>query len=98
MKEKSYINVHSIVKFDQIIIKVADNGKEITESNLDIIFEPGYTTKYDPNTGLVSTGLGLAHVKMLTDYLSGTITINHLKTGGKEFVLTFPADEIVSGG
>ncbi len=98
INEKSYINVSSEMSWNQIILKVEDNGKDIPENCIDLIFEPGYTTKYDPNTGLVSTGLGLTHVKMLTEYLSGSITVSLVKPGGKEFVLTFPSKEIVSGG
>lgn len=98
INEKSYISVLSEMHWDKIIIKVADNGKDIPEMSKDLIFEPGYTTKYDPNTGLISTGLGLTHVKMLTEHLSGSITVNSMKSGGKEFVLTFPAKELVSEG
>lgn len=98
INENPYVSVHSEMHGDNIIIKVADNGKEIISSNKALIFEPGYTTKYDPSTGLVSTGLGLTHVKMLTEYLSGSIEVNSLKQGGKEFILTFPAKEIISEG
>lgn len=95
--DNSYINISSEIKNDKVIFKVADNGKEIADDAKELIFEPGYTSKYDPNTGLISTGLGLAHVKMLTEHLSGTISINSIKKGEKEFVLTFPSEIIISG-
>jgi two-component system sensor histidine kinase YcbA len=79
------------------VFRIIDNGKEISDDIKELIFEPGYTSKYDPNTGLISTGLGLAHVKMLTEHLNGTISINSPRKGEKEFMLAFPTDELISG-
>lgn len=82
---------------DKVIFRVVDNGKEIPEEAKELIFEPGYTSKYDPNTGLVSTGLGLAHVKMLTEYLNGFIRVSSQGSEEKEFILTFSKKDIISG-
>ncbi|SHJ10462.1 ATP-binding protein [Lutispora thermophila] len=92
--DNSYINVISELDNNKVIFRVIDNGKEIPEEAKELIFEPGYTSKYDPNTGLVSTGLGLAHVKMLTEYLNGTINVKLYKRE-KEFTIIFSAEEIL---
>lgn len=96
MDDNSYINVITAIDDYNVVFRVIDNGKEIADNVKELIFEPGYTSKYDPSTGLVSTGLGLAHVKMLTDYLNGVISINSLKKGEKEFVLAFPLKELIN--
>jgi len=94
--DNSYINVISEIDDDKVIFRVQDNGKEISEEAKDLIFEPGYTSKYDPNTGMVSTGLGLTHVKMLTEHLNGTIKISSY-TKEKEFTIVFPTKDILVG-
>lgn len=95
--DNSYITVVSEIHSDKAVFRIMDNGKEIDNNVKELIFEPGYTSKFDPNTGLVSTGLGLAHVKMLTDHLNGIISINFFKKGEKEFILEFPLKELTSG-
>ncbi|WP_372997185.1 sensor histidine kinase [Lutispora sp.] len=95
--DNSYVNVISELDDDKVIFRVVDNGKEIPEEAKELIFEPGYTSKYDPNTGLVSTGLGLAHVKMLTEYLNGFIRVSSQGSEEKEFILTFSKKDIISG-
>lgn len=95
--DNSYVNIISDSYNDTVVLRVIDNGREIPEEVKELIFEPGYTSKYDPNTGMVSTGLGLVHVKMLTEHLNGTITIDSHKNGEKEFKIIFPAEDILIG-
>jgi len=96
--DNCYVNVISELDDDKAIFRVIDNGKEIPEEAKELIFEPGYTSKYDPKTGMVSTGLGLAHVKMLTEHLGGSICVNSLGLEEKEFVLAISKEDIIMGG
>jgi len=98
IEDNCYVNVISELDNDNAIFRVVDNGKMIPEEAKDLIFEPGYTSKYDPNTGMISTGLGLAHVKMLTEHLGGSICVNSLGSVEKEFVLAISKEEIMCGG
>lgn len=93
--DNSYINVICELDDDKVVFRVIDNGKEIPDEAKELIFEPGYTSKFDPKTGMVSTGLGLAHVKMLTEHLNGTININSISKGEKEFTIVFSAEDII---
>ncbi len=86
----SYIRVSSFLQGEYIIFEVCDNGKGILTKDSEIIFEPGFTTKYNPNTGFVSTGLGLTHVKMLVEYLKGEIVLQYTEGVGAKFKLKIP--------
>jgi len=50
-----------------VYIKVEDNGTGITEEDIKVIFEPGFTTKYNKKTGELSSGIGLIHVKNIVE-------------------------------
>jgi len=54
---------------DEIVIRIKDSGKEIPKEELDIIFEPLFTTKQH------GTGLGLASVKTIVESHKGTISV-----------------------
>lgn len=77
------------------ILCVSDNGKGISKEELSIIFEPGYTTKYDEE-GIASTGIGLSHVVALVTKLNGTISVE--STQEKTiFIVKIPTQTIQTG-
>lgn len=57
---------------------VEDNGVGIDTSLLPIIFDVGYTSKFNEQ-GQASTGIGLSHTKTIINNLQGTIAVtsNH---------------------
>ena len=59
-----------------LIIDIINNGKRIKKNDSKIIFEMGYSTKYDIKTGKMSNGIGLTHVKTLVEnYYNGSIEL-----------------------
>lgn len=72
----------------QLIIE--DNGPGIEEDIKPYIFNPGFTTKYDPNSGTQSTGIGLSHVEYIVDNLNGTIQVDSKVDKGTTFIITIP--------
>lgn len=80
---------------DDTVITVCDNGKGIPQSNLSIIFEPGYTTKYNVD-GVAATGIGLSHVAELVNKLNGSITVES-NTQNTMFKITVPTQTIQTG-
>lgn len=58
-----------------LVLIVADNGPGIAPEETELIFAPGYSTKFSEVTGQMSTGLGLSHVKNLTESLGGEIKL-----------------------
>jgi len=64
-------------KEDFILIKVKDTGGGVAPEHLKHIFSPGFSTKFDPETGNINRGIGLTLVKDLIDEkFSGTISVD----------------------
>lgn len=63
-----------------IQICVADDGPGISVKDVDLLFMPGFTTKYDER-GNPSTGIGLSYVKEVIDNLQGHIDISETTQG-----------------
>lgn len=64
------------------VLEVTDNGPGIAKDILDCIFEPGFSTKFDPSTGEMSTGIGLVHVKNIIEtYYGGRIEVRSGREG-----------------
>lgn len=54
--------------------QIQDNGPGIASNKQSLVFEPGYTTKYD-FTGVASNGIGLSHIKEVIEHLNGKIQL-----------------------
>ncbi|MBA1335053.1 MAG: hypothetical protein HPY66_0675 [Firmicutes bacterium] len=92
------IKVKEYTMNNSVVIEVSDNGSGIPEEDLQVIFEPGYSTKYDEKTGTMSTGLGLTHVKSIVEHLDGKITVNSTPGKGTSFTVYIPKIKITGKG
>lgn len=68
----------------QIIIQVRDTGPGINPEKIDRLFQPFFTTRQG------GTGLGLANVRKIIEYHSGTVTGENSPTGGAVFTISLP--------
>ncbi len=67
-------------KFCRIL--VSDNGPGIDKNLIDVIFEPGFSTKYNKQTGDINRGVGLTLVHDLTvEKFKGQIEVTSTKRG-----------------
>lgn len=73
---------------NQHCFTVIDNGSGMSGAVQALIFNPGFTTKYDEITGKASTGIGLTHVKNTVENLGGQITVESIEGSGTKFTLT----------
>ena len=80
-----------------IILTVTDNGCGIRERDRDYVFDAGFSTKFSPDTGAMSTGLGLAHAKSLTEALGGSITFTSEPGSGTCFKVVIPEASLAPG-
>ena len=71
------------ISISESSIKVSDNGCGISKDEIPLTTLPGYTTKFDEETGRMSTGIGLSQVSFIVaEHLNGTIDIeSELKKG-----------------
>jgi len=81
-----------------IEIRVSDNGEGITVKDKELLFMPGFTTKFD-SSGRPSTGIGLSYVKELVESRQGTITLaDHERADETVFVIRMPISSLVQKG
>ncbi len=89
--ESGMISITQEISGKSCLFKVKDNGKGIDDSDLDLIFEPGFSTKYNPVTGEMSTGIGLTHAKHIVEkHFSGQLEASSLKDGWTTFTIQIP--------
>ncbi|UTW70896.1 sensor histidine kinase [Anaerobacillus sp. HL2] len=53
MPSKGEIQINITDEPDYLVINIIDNGIEITPDEQEVIFEPGYTTKFDETDKLL---------------------------------------------
>ena len=59
---------------DKYYFSVTDSGTGFEPGESKLLFEPGYSTKYDLKSGRMSTGLGLSHaLQIIEGYFKGEI-------------------------
>ncbi|MBG9986900.1 GHKL domain-containing protein [Facklamia sp. DSM 111018] len=84
-----------VVKEDSkyLVLDLIDNGPGIPEKFHEIIFEPGFSTKFDEETGDIFRGIGLSHVKtILNEQFNGDIQMNKNYDEGASFRLMIDQD------
>ncbi len=92
--DKGLIHIEAVVDDTTLSLKVEDDGSGISDGLEEVIFNPGFTTKYDPQSGKASTGIGLSHVKNLVDEMHGQINVTSTKGEGTLFSIVLPPLQI----
>ncbi|GMK44366.1 sensor histidine kinase [Paenibacillus glycanilyticus] len=76
---------------------VSDTGTGIAEQDKEMVFEPGFTTKFNQE-GVAATGIGLSHVRDIVGSFRGRLL---LMEPGREaettFVVAFPTVKLKKG-
>lgn len=90
-----YIKIHHSLAECCHLFTVSDNGSGISPGNLKYIFTPGFSTKFDYETGDVYRGVGLSHVKtIVTEHFKGDILVDSVPERGTTFEIKIPADSL----
>lgn len=76
--------------YNDLYIKVTDNGIGIPKENLSRIFERFYRVDKARSRDTGGTGLGLAIAKQIMDNLGGRIAISSVYGKGTEVIITIP--------
>lgn len=73
-----------------LALTVTDNGCGIDPDMQEYIWGAGFSTKYDKETGQMSTGIGLCHVANIIRHLGGTVEVKSRPGEGSEFQIKLP--------
>ncbi len=82
--DSAKISLSLIVKDDQLLITVEDNGPGFPKSGRESLLEPYYTTRAK------GTGLGLAIVSKIVSDHNGHMNLGDSELGGASVLLAFP--------
>lgn len=93
IKDTGKITVTEEVDSNLVVLTVKDNGEGIENELIPYIYNPGFTTKFDDNTGSQSTGIGLSHISNIITELNGEIKVNSNKNG-TEFKILIPIENL----
>lgn len=94
ISEKGKIDIEINEESEEYIsFIIKDSGSGIHEKDLSIIFEPGYTTKFNDH-GVAATGIGLSHVDEIVHTLHGQIKVESQTEEGTTFRILLPAENI----
>ncbi|MGO5093612.1 ATP-binding protein [Clostridium sp. LCP25S3_F10] len=95
-----YLN-HSNRTIDNIeghYFEIIDNGIGIAKEDKKYIFNPGFSTKINFDTGDINRGLGLSIVKdIVEDKLNGVVKLTSSKGKGTKFMIFIPKDSLEGG-
>ncbi|SIS58860.1 sensor histidine kinase [Salimicrobium flavidum] len=76
--------------------KVTDDGPGVPEKVKDVIFEHGYTSKFD-SSGSPSTGIGLSYVREIVEKMEGTIKLKK-EEGQHSFLIQVSEKKLMEMG
>jgi two-component system sensor histidine kinase KdpD len=97
-KPGTNITVRAVLKGEELVLSVLDEGPGLNDSDLAHIFEKFYRAS-DARPG--GTGLGLSIVDGFVRAHGGTVRAANRPTGGAEFALTIPVEtaraEVIGG-
>lgn len=79
---------------ESLVFSVRDDGCGIEQELLPYIFNAGFTTKFDEETGKGGNGIGLNHVKNTVTDLEGTIEVASVPQRGTVFTVTLPRTKL----
>lgn len=80
-----------------LLLTVADDGPGISPRARKVLFQVGYSTKFDPNTGDINRGVGLPAVQFIVEELGGSIQVESELRQGTTFLITLPLERVTGG-
>ncbi|GIM46457.1 sensor histidine kinase [Collibacillus ludicampi] len=80
IEREGHIAIETALINEHVEFLVCDDGPGIQEEDRNLIFQPGFTTKYDTQ-GNPSTGIGLSHVSHIVSTFAGHLLME--RTDGR---------------
>lgn len=90
-KRKGLLKLNIYAQGEDYVFSIYDNGEGIKKDNIDYIFNPGFSTKFNEETGDIERGLGLALVRDLTrEVFYGKVLVKSEVNRGTSFDIVIP--------
>ena len=80
-----------------MVMTVSDDGPGISPRKQKLLFKVGYSTKFNPDTGNISRGVGLPAVQYIVEELGGTISVTSQTGEGTRFRVELPVQQVTGG-
>lgn len=93
-KGSGMVMVEERVVRSQMMLTVRDTGPGISKRAMQNLFQVGYSTKFDPETGNINRGVGLPAVKFMVEELGGMIEVTSTEGEGACFQVTIPLEKL----
>lgn len=91
------VEVDCRTEAEQLVLLVTDSGPGIPPRVMKLLFQVGYSTKFDPDTGDINRGVGLPAVQFIVDELGGTIQVDSQPGQYTRFQITLPLAAVAGG-
>ena len=91
------VQVDCRVQGGDLRLQVTDNGPGISKRAMNLLFQVGYSTKFNPDTGDINRGVGLPAVKYIVDELGGTIQVDSQPGVRTQFDILLPLAAVTGG-
>ncbi|MCB9418595.1 MAG: HAMP domain-containing histidine kinase [Ardenticatenaceae bacterium] len=89
------VTVQATSEGDQIVLRIADNGRGLTEEQMANLFQIYYRTEDARQSKTQGTGLGLYIVKMLVEAHQGQISVASQPEQGSVFTAILPRQPVI---
>lgn len=96
-KGRGTVRLDCRAEADSLVFLVEDDGPGISPRGMKLLFQVGYSTKFNPNTGDINRGMGLPAVQYIVEELGGTIQVQSAPNQGTCFQVTLPLTAVTGG-
>lgn len=94
-RKKGLLKLYIYSNDKETVFTIWDNGSGIKKSNLDFIFNPGFSTKFNEETGSICRGIGLSLVRDLVENtFRGKIGVRSESERGTTFTIIIPNEAL----
>ncbi len=91
------VQVDCFTREDHFCLVVSDNGPGIPARSMKLLFQVGYSTKFNPDTGDISRGVGLPAVQYIVKELGGTVQAQSEPGRRTQFQVELPIAALTGG-
>ena len=91
------VRVELTARGDRLRLTVADDGPGIPPRAMKMLFQVGYSTKFNEATGDINRGVGLPAVRYIVDELGGDLRVESEPGTGTTFFVELPLNAVTGG-